>query len=148
MWELIQDPNLDEGEVAQRITVGLMASQPLEVDFFPGILEGLVGRLGLAPARVTDPPASVKEGVARCWVAAIREALHEEDPRAAHTVTLHGLHLDYNVEFRSRRVGDIAPTLTSLLLPNLVREHLRPGRPKPARHTLPPANLPEPASVL
>ena len=146
VWELIQDPNLAEGEVAQWITVGLMASQPLEADFFPGILEGLVRRLGLAPAGTTDPPASIKEGVMRCWVAAIREALQDEegpDPRAALTVTPHGLHLDYNVEFHSRRVGDIAPTFTSLLLPNLVREHLWPEKPEPTRCTLPSADLPE-----
>ena len=126
-----------------------MASQPLEADFFPGILEGLVGRLGLAPAGMTDPPASIKEGVVRCWVAAIREALQDEeglDPGAVHTLTPHGLHLNYDVEFQSQRVGDIAPTLTSPLLPNLVKELLWPEKPKPARPMLPSADLPQPPS--
>ena len=38
----------------------------------------------------------------------------------------HGLHLNYDVDFRSRRVGDIAPTLTSLLLPHLISNILKP----------------------
>ena len=79
VWKLIQDPNLAEGEVSQWIMVGLMASQPLEADFFPGILEGLVGRLGLAPTGTTDLPASIKDRVARCWATTIREAVQEEE---------------------------------------------------------------------
>ena len=35
--------------------------QPLEANFFPGILEGLAGRLGLIPPGVADPPTSVKQ---------------------------------------------------------------------------------------
>ena len=37
--------------------------QPLEANFFPGILEGLAGRLGLTPPGVTDPPTLVRAGV-------------------------------------------------------------------------------------
>ena len=32
----------------------------------------------------------------------------------------HGLHLDYDLDFRNRRVDDIAPTLTSPLLSSLI----------------------------
>ena len=98
----------------------------------------------LAPTGTTDLPASIKEGVARCWVIAIREAVQEEegmDLGTEPTVTPHGLHLDYDVDFQSWRVGDIAPTLTSLLLPNLVKELLWPEKPQPARPPLPLADL-------
>ena len=54
-----------------------MAHQPLEADFFPGILEGLVGRLGLASPSVTNPPTSIREGVTRHWAAALREAVRK-----------------------------------------------------------------------
>ena len=37
--------------------------QPLEVNFFPGILEGLAGSIGLMPPGVTDPPTSSRAGV-------------------------------------------------------------------------------------
>ena len=56
VWELVQAPELAEGEVAQQVLIGLMAHQPLEANLFPGILEGLLGRLGLVPPRVTNPP--------------------------------------------------------------------------------------------
>ena len=39
------------------------ASEPLEANFFPGILEGFAGRLGLMPPGVTDPPTSSRAGV-------------------------------------------------------------------------------------
>ena len=63
--ELAQVPELTEGEVTLRVLIGLAAQQPLEANFFPGILEGLVGRLGLAPPGVTNPPTSVRAGVSR-----------------------------------------------------------------------------------
>ena len=39
--------------------------QPLKANFFPGILEGLAGRLSLMPPGVTDPPTSVRAGCQR-----------------------------------------------------------------------------------
>ena len=103
-----------------------MAHQPLEANFFPGILEGLVGRLGLASPGITDPPSSVREGIACHWAAIFKEAIRRTEGRdidlgqVTSTVVPHGLHLDYDLDFRTRRVDDIAPTLTSPLLPGLV----------------------------
>ena len=54
--ELVQVLELAEGEVSLRVLIGLAAHQPLKANFFPGILEGLVGRLGLVPPGITDPP--------------------------------------------------------------------------------------------
>ena len=73
--ELVQVLELTEGEVFQQVLIGLVAHQPLKANFFPGILEGLVGRLGLAPPGITDPPTSVREGVACHWAAALKEAI-------------------------------------------------------------------------
>ena len=104
--------------------IGLVAHQPLEANFFPGILEGLVGRLGLAPSSVTDPPTSVREGMAHHWAATIREAIRRMEGRdidlrqVMSTVVPHRLHLDYDLDFQTRRVDDIAPTLTFPLLPS------------------------------
>ena len=63
VWELVQVPELGELEVSQQVIVGLVMDQPLEANFFPGILEGLAGRLGLTPPGVTDPPTSSRAGV-------------------------------------------------------------------------------------
>ena len=118
-----------------------MTQQPLEANFFPGILEGLVGRLGLAPPGVTDPPTSVRAGVSCHWAAALREAVSRMEGRdvnleqVTRTMVPHGLHLDYDLDFRTRRIDDVAPTLPSPLLSGLIGiicqlERLRiPGEP-------------------
>ena len=46
VWELVSVPELAEEEVSHRVTIGLAADQPLEANFFSGILEGVAGRLG------------------------------------------------------------------------------------------------------
>ena len=110
----------------QRVLIGLVAHQPLKANFFPGILEGLVGRLSLTPPGITDPPTSVREGVAHHWAATLKEAIRRMEGRdidlgqVTSTMVPHGLHLDYDLDFRTRRVEDIAPALTSPLLPGLV----------------------------
>ena len=73
--ELVQVPELMEEEVSLQVIIGLGAQQPLKANFFPGILEGLAGRLGLAPPSVINPPTSVQEGMAHHWAAALREAI-------------------------------------------------------------------------
>ena len=57
--KLVQVPELTEEEVSLRVIIGLGAHQPLEANFFPGILEGLVGRLGLVPPSIINPPTFV-----------------------------------------------------------------------------------------
>ena len=100
--------------------------QPLKANFFLGILEGLAGRLGLMPPGVTDPPTSSRAGVSQRWAATLREAVRTMEGRdidleqVTCTMVPPGLHLDYDMDFRTRRVDDIAPTLTSPLLSGLV----------------------------
>ena len=103
--ELVQVPELTEGEVFQQVLIGLVDHQPLEANFFPGILEGLVGRLSLAPPSVTDPPTSVREGMAHHWAATLKETIRRMEGRdidlgqVTITVVPHGLHLDYDLDF-------------------------------------------------
>ena len=110
VWELVQNPDLGLSDVYSRVLVGLLARQPIEADLFPGILEGLAGNLGLSPAGTVDPPRSRQEGVMRRWATTLRQAAYDpsdtEQGSASSTTPL-GLHLDYSMEFRSRRVGDI-----------------------------------------
>ena len=116
-----------------------MAHQPLEANLFPGILEGLVGRLGLAPPGVTDPPTSVRESMACHWAVTLREAVGRTEGRdvnlgqVTRTMVPHGLHLDYDLDFQTRRADDVAPTLTSPLLSGLIgniHQLERPGIPE------------------
>ena len=138
IWELVQDPDLDLSGVSSQVIIGLLARQPIEADLFLGILEGLAGNLGLSPARTVNPPRSRQEGMMRRWATALRQAAYDPSGTgqgSASSTTPLGLHLNYDMEFQSRRVGDIPPALTSPLLPSfLVLEKPRPGEP-----LLPPA---------
>ena len=121
VWELVQNPDLGLSDVYSRVLVGLLARQPIEADLFPGILEGLAGNLGMSPAGTVNPPRSKQEGVMRRWATALRQAAYDPSDTgqgSASSTTPLGLHLDYSMEFRSRRVGDIPPALTSSLLPS------------------------------
>ena len=54
--ELLRSEPLRHPEVTPLIMVGLAADRPLESNFFPGLLEGLLGSLGIAaPGRVILP---------------------------------------------------------------------------------------------
>ena len=120
-------------DVYSRVLVGLLAWQPIEADLFPGILEGLAGNLGLSPAGTVNPPRSRQEGMMRRWATALRQAAYDPSDTgqgSASSTTPLGLHLNYSMEFRSRRVGDIPPALTSSLLPSFpFLEKPRPGEP-------------------
>ena len=133
VWELVRNPDLGLSDVYSRVLVGLLARQPIEADLFPGILEGLAGNLGLSPAGMVNPPHSRQEGVMRRWATALRQAAYDPSDTgqgSASSTTPLGLHLDYSMEFRSRRVGDIPPVLTSSLLPSFpFLEKPRPGEP-------------------
>ena len=93
------------------------------------------------PPSVTDPLTLSKAGMSRQWAATLREAVRTMEGRdvnfeqITHTVMPPGLHLDHGLDCRTRRVDDIAPTLTSPLLSGLIDNicHLEepaiPGKP-------------------
>ena len=103
--ELVRVLELAEEEVSHRVLVGLAMDQPLEANFFPGILEGVAVRIGLAPPGVPNPPTSAGAGVSRQWATTLREAVMKTVGRdinleqVAHNVLPPGLHLDYNLDF-------------------------------------------------
>ena len=132
-------PGMERPGVFNRIMLALSVEQPMEAVLLPGILDGLSGRLGMMPPGVVDPPTSAREGVSRHWVATLREAVMTTEGREANLdqITPHVvhpvLHQDYELDFRLRRVNDIAPTLTSPMLVGIassVRLTERPVVPK------------------
>ena len=56
---------IEEPAVFNQVMLGLAVDQPLEAILFPGILDGLSGRLSLMPPGAADPPTSAREGVSR-----------------------------------------------------------------------------------
>ena len=61
--EAILVPGIQKPAMFNHVMLGLAMDQPLEAIFFPGILDGLSGRLGLMPPGVVDPPTSAREGM-------------------------------------------------------------------------------------
>ena len=135
VWETILVPGVEQPGVFNRVVLALTVDQPVEAVLFPGILDGLSGRLGLMPPGVVDPPTTAREGISRRWAATLREAVMMTEGKEANPdwITPHvvhpGLHQEYNLDFQMRRVDDIAPTLTSPMLAGLVSSVRLTGRP-------------------
>ena len=134
--EIIQEtPGVERPGVCTRIMLSLAVEQPMEAVLLPGILDGLSARLGIPAPGVVNQPASVREGVSRRWAAALREAIMMTEGREVDSdrITQHvvhpALHQDYASDFRSRRVADIAPTLTSPILAGIASSMRLPERP-------------------
>ena len=61
--DLVSIPKLAQQEVALQVNTGLAANPSLEANIFSDILEGVMGRLGLLPPGMMDPPISARAGV-------------------------------------------------------------------------------------
>ena len=72
-------------EVAQLVLVGMAANRPLESNFFPGLLEGLLGRLGIVAPGESKPPTSSREGAGCLWSSAVCEVILQMEQREVET---------------------------------------------------------------
>ena len=125
--QLVYSAPLKNTEVAQWVLMGMSADRPMESNFFPGILEGLLWRLGIAVPGVQTPPTSVHEGAARAWANAVSEAIQKGENRrvqldnpASSGMPL-GLHINYEVDFLHRRSQQIPEVFTNpSFMPNIV----------------------------
>ena len=79
--QIVYSEPMENIEVILWVLLGVAADQPVESNFFPGILEGLLGRLGITPPEEKNPPTSVKEGAARLWASAVLDAVQKTEKR-------------------------------------------------------------------
>ena len=93
--QLLCSEPLRHPKVAPLILVGLAAERPIESNFFPGLLEGLLGSLGIATAGESNPPSSSCEGAGCAWSTAVGTAIsqiEQKDVKVLETTRLpHGL---------------------------------------------------------
>ena len=89
--QLLHSEPLRHAEVALLIIVEMAAEQPLESNFFPGLLEGLLGRLGIAVPGERKPPTSSQEGAGRLWSSAVCKAISQLEQRKVETPGSAGL---------------------------------------------------------
>ena len=91
--------------------MGLGADQPIESNFFPGVLEGLLGSLGINAAGGENPPTSSREGVAQMWASAVLGAVRKMEKRDVTLETTsgmpQGLHLSYEDDFLQCRPSQV-----------------------------------------
>ena len=83
--QLLCSEPLRHAEVALLILVGMATDWPLESNFFPGLLEGLLGRLGIAAPGESKPPTSSREGAGHLWSSAVCEAISQLEQREVET---------------------------------------------------------------
>ena len=118
VWELALSEELAEEEVALHVNLALTATRPVIGNYFNGVLEGLMGSLGIKVHKDEDPPCSTQEGLERCLAEELQQSL-------ASTPSLEGcescgLHAGYSLEYADSEKGPSVPALSSTALPNLL----------------------------
>ena len=73
--QLLCSEPLRHPEVVPLILVGMAADRPLKSNFFPGLLERLLGSLGIAAPGEGNPLSSSQEGTGHAWSSAMCEAI-------------------------------------------------------------------------
>ena len=126
--QIVYSEPLKHAEVTQQVLMGRAAHQPVESNFFPGILKGLLGRLSITAPGEKNPPTSSKKGAARLWASAVLDAVQKMEKRRVMLGTSEssamppGLHLNYEEDFLSYRSHQVPGVFTDpLFLPNMVK---------------------------
>ena len=122
--ELLHSEPLRHPEVIPLIMVGLAADRPLESNFFPGLLEGLLGSLGIAAPGEGNPPTSSHEGAGHAWSTAMHQAIsqiEQKDVEAPEAVGLPpNLDLHYKEDFLEKQRHLIPPVFSDpLFIPKM-----------------------------
>ena len=62
-WRLVRSSKLSDPEVANRVMIALLGTQPMVVNYHSGVLDEVAGRLGLTPPGMKETPHSPSEGM-------------------------------------------------------------------------------------
>ena len=132
IWDLALSKELAEDEVALCVTLALTATRPVIGNYFNGVLEGLVGSLGIKIHEDEDPPPSTQEGLER-RLAKELEQLSLSAPSFEGSESC-GLHVGYSLQYADHEKGPLVPALSSMALPTLFDaiNHLRLGMSTPS----------------
>ena len=103
--QIVYGEPMENIEVLLWVILGVAVDQPVESNFFPGILEGLLGRLSITAPGEKNPPTSAKEGAAQLWASTVLNAVQKMEKRQVRLETSRstgmpsGLHLNYEEDF-------------------------------------------------
>ena len=150
--ELLHSEPLRHPEVAPLIMVGLAADRPIESNFFPGLLEGLLGSLGMAAPGEGNPPASSHEGAGHAWSTAVRGAISQIEQKEVEAPEAVGLppnlDLRYKEGFLEKQRHLIPPVFSDpLFIPKMAKAVFRVAKPLVVSRALPSARSHEVSSA-
>ena len=143
--QLLRSEPLRHPEVVPLILVGMAADRPLKSNFFPGLLEGLLGSLGIAAPGEGNPPSSSREGAGCTWSSAVREAIswiEQKEVEAPRAVGLpQSLDLCYKEDFLKKQRHQIPPIfLDPVFIPHMAKVVFKVVKPPVVLKALPSAN--------
>ena len=121
---MLHSEPLRHAEVAQLVLVGMAADRPLEGNFVPGLLEGLLGRLGIATPEESKPPTSSCKGAGRLWSSAMCEVVLWMEHREVETPGTAGLpqclDLRYEEDFLGKQSHQVPAVFSDpLFIPSI-----------------------------
>ena len=125
VWELALSEELAEEEVALHVNLALTTTRPIIGNYFNGVLEGLMGSLGIKVHEYKDPHCSTQEGLERCLAEELQWS--SESAPSFKGCESRRLHVRYSLEYADSEKGPSVPVLSSMALPNLLDmiDHLR-----------------------
>ena len=150
--ELLRSEPLRHPEVTPLILVGLAADRPIESNFFPSLLEGLLGSLGMAAPGESNPPVSSWEGAGCAWSTAVHGAISRTKQKEVEAPEVVGLppnlDLHYKESLLDKQRHLIPPIfLDQLFLPNVAKAVFRVAKPLVVSKVLPAARSREVSST-
>ena len=150
--ELLCSEPLRHPEVAPLIMVGLAADRPIESNFFLGLLEGLLGSLGMASSGEGNPPISSREGAGHAWSTAMHGAISQTEQKEVEAPEAVGLppNLDlwYKESFLEKQRNLIPPIFSDpLFIPKVAKAVFRVAKPLVVSKALPAARSHEVSSA-
>ena len=124
--QLLCSEPLRHPEVVPLVLVGMAADRPLKINFFPGLLEGLLGSPGIAAPGEDNPPMSSREGAGCLWSSAMHEAISQIEQKEVEAPGAVGLpqclDLHYEEDFLKKQRHQILPVFSDLLfIPNMAK---------------------------
>ena len=151
--QLLRSEPLRHPKIVLLILVGLEADRTLKSNFFPGLLEGLLGSLGIATSGEGDPPTSSCEGAGHAWSTAVCQAIsriEQKEVEAPGAVGLPpSLDLCYEEDYLEKQRHLIPPIFSdSLFIPKMAKVVFKVVKPPVVLKALPSSSSHEVPSAL
>ena len=142
--ELLRSEPLRHPEVIPLVMVGLAADRPIESNFFPSLLEGLLGSLGMAALGEGNPPTSSRDGAGHAWSTAMHEAISQIEQKEVEAPEAVGLPLNLDLRYKEgflKKQRHLIPPVFSdpLFIPKMAKAVFRMVKPPVVSKALPSA---------